>query len=387
MRAVLKSRVTGSSVGWFWLWALVLLVLPDCSLDRRGLGTGSNVSRGSGPHTSTILCDIERDSGRHCATSPDEINAAIRLASGAVALVAGQTSATGLDDSPAALARCGGMPEIVRFQGPFPEGSPACLDCSVIGPSPSPHPTSVAVCVALCEDLFSPDGPNVPPTDAVRTFCENPVHAHLSTNFPSTGCFADACTTEGTMLRPGFVDPRRTPEPVIWQDVTPNANAVGGTLTRTGATSGSWDAGAASTQVIASGDGYVEFTAAGTTTARIAGLSSGAPPDTNANFTDIGFGIDLFSNGEISIFEGGSLISTFGPYAAGEKFRVKVKDNFDGSATISYARLTAPCVDGMPCSEAVFYTSLTTAAYPFRVDASLFTTGATLTDVRLVRIH
>ena len=46
-----------------------------------------------------------------------------------------------------------------------------------------------------------------------------------------------------------------------------------------------------------------------------------------------------------------------------------------------------PCVDGSPCNEVVFHTSETTAAYPIRVDASLFDEGATLTEVRLVRIR
>ena len=148
-----------------------------------------------------------------------------------------------------------------------------------------------------------------------------------------------------------------------------------------------WDAGAASTQVITGGDGYVEFTATETNRARMGGLSSGAPPDTDANFTDIGFGIDLFSNGEISVFESGSLISTFGPYAAGEKFRVKVSDNFDGTATVTYVRITGACVDGMPCTETVFHMSAVKPPYPFRVDSSLFDQGATLTNVRLVRIQ
>ena len=60
-------------------------------------------------------------------------------------------------------------------------------------------------------------------------------------------------------------------------------SAVGGNLTRTAAMTGMWDAGAASTQVIASGDGYVEFIATETNRARMAGLSSGAPPDTDAS--------------------------------------------------------------------------------------------------------
>ena len=139
--------------------------------------------------------------------------------------------------------------------------------------------------------------------------------------------------------------------------------------------------------MISSGDGYVEFTATETDRARVAGLSSGAPPDQDPSYTGISFGIDLFSNGEISIFENGTLVRTFGAYVPGDKFRVKVTDNFDGTARISYARISGPCVDGKPCNETVFFTSLNAGTYPFRVDSSLFTQGATLTDVRLVRIR
>ena len=382
MRKFLKSRVNWSGVGWFWFWGVALLVLPNCTLDRSGLGVASNVNRGPTPRTSTVFCDIERPETRHCA-SPEEIAAAIRLKGAAVALVAGQTSDMGLDDSPAALARCGGGPEVVTFQGPFPQGSPVCLNCSVIGPSPAPHADSNAVCVAQCQDLFSSTGVNVPPSPEAVAFCAT--RAHVSTNFPSTGCFTDACTMGGT-LSETFVDPRRTPEPVTWQNLI-GVSAVGGSLTRTAATSGMWDAGAASSQVIASGDGYVEFIATETNRARMAGLSSGAPPDTDANFSDLGFGLDVFSNGEISIFESGSLIGTFGAYTAGERFRVKVRDNFDGTATITYVRVAAPCFDGSPCGETLIHTSATTGAYPFRVDSSLFDLGATVTEARLVRIQ
>ena len=379
MRTFLKSRVNWSGVGWFWFWGVALLVLPNCTLDRSGIVVPSNVDRGTGPRTSTIFCDIERPEGRHCA-SPAEIDAAIRLTGGAVALVAGQTSSMGLDESPEARARCGGGPEVVTFQGPFPEGSPVCLDCAVI---PASHPNSTAVCVALCQDLFSTTDGNVPPSAEAVAFCAS--RARLSTNFPSTGCFLDACSTAG-IIAPGFADPRRIPEPVTWQNLI-GVSAVGGSLTRTAATSGMWDAAAASTQVIASGDGYVEFIATETNRARMVGLSSGAPPDTDANFTDITFGIDVFSNGEISIFESGSLVSTFGPYTPNERFRVKVRDNLDGMATVSYVRVAEPCVDGSPCAETLIHTSATAGAYPFRVDSSLFDLGATVTGARLVRIQ
>ena len=383
MRAFLKSRVKWSSIGWFWFWAGALLVLPNCILDSTGDPLSSNLQKGPGPHTSVIFCDIELPEARRCALpdDPGDIAGSIRLNEAAMALVAGDTSDRALDDSPDALERCGnGQPELIFFHGPFPEGSPICLNCGVI---PGSHPNSTAVCVALCQDLFHGGASNVPPSQASLTWCAS--NARLSTNYPADGCIDGACSM-GALDLP--FDPRRSPEHVIWQDFT-GAHDGGGTstLTREALTSGMWDAGAASKQTIEGGDGYVEFTATETTLARMGGLSSGAPPDTDVNFANIGWGIDLFSNGEISIFESGELISTFGPYTAGEKFRVKVKDKFNGFAEISYARIIGPCDDGSPCNEAVFYTSETTAAYPIRVDASLFDEGATLTEVRLVFIH
>ena len=378
MRALLKFNVKWSGVGWFWFWSLALLVLPNCSLDSEGNPLNSNLNRGPGPHTSAIFCDIEvAEGGRHCA-SPEEIESEMRMAGAAIALVAGDTRDRALDYSDEARDRCDGDPEVVIFLTPFPEGRSVCLNCTAIGPSPSPHPSPSAACLAFCHDLFG----GAPPSLEAQAFCAG--RTRISTNFPPTGCFTNACINV-TTSNPSFKDPRETPEPVIWQPLN-GASDNGGTLKRTEETSGMWDVGSASTEEIKGGDGYVEFTATETNLARVGGLSGCCLPDDDPGFTGIGYGIDLFSNGEISIFESGELISTFGAYTAGEKFRVKVKDKFNGRAEISYARIIGPCVDGSPCNEAVFYTSETTAEYPIRVDASLFDEGATLTNVRLVRI-
>ena len=74
-----------------------------------------------------VSCDIEQPAGRHCATAAD-LDFGIRLAAAAEALVSGQTSTVGIDDSPAALGRCAGAPEAIEFEGPFPQGTGICLD-------------------------------------------------------------------------------------------------------------------------------------------------------------------------------------------------------------------------------------------------------------------
>lgn len=386
MRTFSRVNLNGSS-GWFWFWAAALLILPNCSLARSAIGApSSNVTRGDPPRTGVIFCDIERPGGRRCPTAADDLTAGIRLASGAVALVAGQTSTFALDDSPDALARCMGQPEIVTFQGPFPEGTNVCLNCSVIGPSPAPHASNNAVCQALCLDLFATGDANVPASPEATAFC-TAARAHVSTNFPTDSCLESACTTMAT-LRPTFSDPRRIPEPVEWSNLD-GVSASGGSLTRTAPFTDAYDAGASSpaSQMITGGDAYLEFTVTETNRARIVGLSSGPPPPGGITYFDVGFGILLTETAGLFVGESGPLVSGFGEYNPLDKFRIKLRDNFDGTATVTYVRITGPCVDGSPCSEELLHESMNLATYPVRVDAMFKELGGTVTEARIVRIR
>ena len=76
------------------------------------------------------------------------------------------------------------------------------------------------------------------------------------------------------LFRPG--------EAVVWMSVV-GGSANGGTLTKTAAT-GWGNAGAISSKVLPSGDGYVEFTVSEVASHRILGLSNG---NTNSNWDDI----------------------------------------------------------------------------------------------------
>ena len=146
-------------------------------------------------------------------------------------------------------------------------------------------------------------------------------------------------------------------QPVVWTAVV-GATASGNSLTKTAA--GGWgNAGAISTQQIASGDGYVEFTASETNTYRMIGLSNG---NTDAFYQDIDFAIWTCASGELRVYEGGTLKGTFGTFATGDKLRVAVV-----GGVVKYSR-----------NGTVFYTSTKTPAYPLLVDAALFTQGATL---------
>jgi hypothetical protein len=407
MRNRLQCVLRTLAVGWLWL--AVLLVLPACD---RVFGLTEiqpgvpNLTQGTPPRTLPIFCDIESmQQAPHCA-SPDEVSGLLSRSHAAVDLVNGQAGGNSALDYSAdarSAAGCGAMPVVVPFDTSFPQGSPVCVKyLDIIGPGLA-YSDPNGVCVAMCEDLNGGSQGNT--SAAVATFCAQ--HARASTNYPlgdptlfGFGGFQGACTAEG-VLQPGFddvtqpaqIDPRRIPEPVGWQNLV-GVTVSGGasnTLTRTSATTGNFDAGGASSQTIAGGDGYVQFTATETDKARLGGLSLGpGGNDATPNFNNINFAIDLFSDGQFYVFESGQIQNggqPFGTYASGDRFRVTLKDNFDGSATVSYSRVVGPCAPGTLCPESVFYTSTLFGGYPVHVDSSFKEQGATLDDVRLVRIH
>jgi RHS repeat-associated protein len=149
------------------------------------------------------------------------------------------------------------------------------------------------------------------------------------------------------------------PQPVTWTNavgVTVNGNS----LTATG---NGWNtAGASSSQSIASGDGYVGFTASETTSYRLIGLSQG---DTNQNYDDIDFAIYLTPGGTLSGYQGSTHLGTLGTYTTGDVLRVAVE-----GGVVKYKK-----------NGSVFYTSSVAPSYPLLVDTSLYNYGSTLTNV------
>lgn len=400
MKKFLKTSAHYLRAGWYW--ALALLILPNCSFEAGGFGSSNNLWRGSVPRDAAIFCDIEKPLvGRRCSTATDRAMG-IRLADAAVALNEGRTAAIGLDDSADALARCSGQPEAVLFEGAFPEGLSVCLNCSEV--IPAWYADANAVCQARCYDMFGATGsdgtiiPENPPAPSVVSFCA--ARAKISTNFPATACFGGACTDDGT-LRPDFIDPRRTSEVVTWTNHI--GTAPGGSpndLVRTAATTGNFDAGAVSTQWFTKGDGYVEFSVPASDKAQRLGLTAipAACPapcaDTDPSGSSLGYSIAVGLDGRVYLFESGAQVpgpdinGSFGTYSVGERFRVMLRDTGTGTATVSYGRVVGSCTPGVPCNVSVFHTSTSTAAtYPLRVDTSLREQGATLSNVRVVRIQ
>lgn len=148
----------------------------------------------------------------------------------------------------------------------------------------------------------------------------------------------------------------------FWTDLVGVA-ADGGALGKT-APEDLWNAGAASISSLAV-DCYAEFTTGENTTAKMAGLSSG---DSGPGQADIDFAIYLKANGTIGVREDGVSRGSFGPYAAGDVFRVAASGGF-----VTYAR-----------NGVVFYTSSQPPGFPLLLDSSLRTPGATVLDARLV---
>lgn len=393
MRHFLGAGIRRFASGWLF-WALVLLVLPNCASFESAPSAPPNLNAGDSPRNSVIMCEIEKFQTpvRRCANAQD-LQMGVPLTMAAEALVSGQLSPVGLDYSPAAQDACGsGFPQAIDFYGPFPNGLPVCLNCGVI---PTPHADARAVCVAKCRDLID-SGVGPFPPDRLA-FCND--NARPATHFPSNGCYDNACV-EGT-LRTDFADPRRIPEPVVWRDPI-GVTAAGSTLTQISPTTTGnvFNAGAVSAQWVHADDAYVEFEAAENNLSHVAGFAQipggcAFPcPDSDPGIADIEFGLSLNNDGRYYVLEAGQVVpgldinGSRGTYVAGERFRVRVKDNFNGTATVSYTRIVGACVPGNPCNESPIFSHATpTASYRLRVAAAFREHNGTLANVSIVRIQ
>jgi hypothetical protein len=388
MRDVLKSSGRRWRAGW--VWPLVLLALPNCAFQTHGLPGDDAFQGGNEPRSSAIMCDIPKVPaiGSSDCASPSEAQSGIPREFAAVALAEGRKNSIALDFSAAAIAMCSG-PKKTEFQGPFPDGTTLCLNCGQ--QIPAKYADANAVCVAKCVDLAKQS--DIEPPGGAQSWCE--ASAKVSTNFDKHTCFANACSNGGTPDM-GFHDPRREQEPVKWTAFGGDATASGNNLSKltgTGMPGSPFDSGAASdkTQTIGHGDAWVEFSAAETGVSHVLGVSHDTGGgDTDPSLADIGFAISLNYDGNVYVLENGANVinGPLGTYAPGDRFRVRIKDNNDGTATISYTRLNGPCTTGTICNETPFATQTQPSPkYPLRIDASFREPGATLSNVTMVRIQ
>jgi hypothetical protein len=390
----LKSNVTWTSLGW--LVPLAFLALPDCGFP--GHPPDPNLDRGTAPHTALVYCDLQDRSVDSRCVGPTEPG--IPLQSAALNLVRNNKNLVALDYRPEAAAEAGlecptESPVVaITFQNVFPDGSPVCLSANQVVGTYGGHPDKI--CEAWCFDQFGEFDEDNEASDEIKAFCSE--KARVSTNAdPLNFLFLAACT-DGGAPRPDFQDPRRRPEPVHWRDRIGVAvsGSGGNTLTRTAADTGGFDAGAASVQLITRGDAYVEFTLAEATTARACGLSPAgevdpetgqAGPDLDPTLAAIGFAVRAVGN-NLMIHENSGPAAGIpaGTYLPGDRIRVAVTDILDGTGRITYSQILGSCTLGPLCTGTPLGGSTVAAPYPFRVDSSFRTPGASLTDVVLVRI-
>ncbi len=169
----------------------------------------------------------------------------------------------------------------------------------------------------------------------------------------------DLITTPPSPPDPNAVD-------VIWSNPV-GVSVSGNNLTKTG--SSGWNAGAVSSLQIVIGDGYVEttVTTGETQTNRIFGLSNINP---DAGRDSIQYGIFLLDGGRLRVRESGVDKFTGGVYNSGDVLRVEVS-----GSDVLYK------INGFT----FFITSgvINAASFPLIADASLFDTGATLSNARI----
>jgi RHS repeat-associated protein len=155
--------------------------------------------------------------------------------------------------------------------------------------------------------------------------------------------------------------PAATVEPVVWTNrVRVYAWEAGNSLYKESG-GGHWNAGAASTRAIVSGDGYVQVTAG--EGGVMVGLSNG---DSDQSSHDIDFGLYDAGAGSLYVSESGTLVGPF-PVAAGDLLRVEVQ-----GGVVRYKR-----------NGGVFHTSSRAPTYPLVVDTSIQYVGTVIHNVMI----
>ncbi|OLC29127.1 MAG: hypothetical protein AUH31_07555 [Armatimonadetes bacterium 13_1_40CM_64_14] len=139
-----------------------------------------------------------------------------------------------------------------------------------------------------------------------------------------------------------------------------NVTASGNSLTKSSGCDGCADAGALSQQQIASGDGYVEFTASETSFLRTIGFKGRS---SGVDTSEIPHAIRLKPDGVAEVREHG-MVRTVTTYVRGDVFRIAIV-----AGGIRYYK-----------NGRLLYISGLAPAYPLLVSASLQNRGATVTN-------
>jgi hypothetical protein len=156
----------------------------------------------------------------------------------------------------------------------------------------------------------------------------------------------------------GVPTPAR-PQAVVWGSLV-NATASGNSLMKSSGCDGCADAGALSQQQIASGDGYLEFTASETSSLRTVGFKSRSP---GADTGEMQHAMRLKSDRVAEVRERG-MVRTVTTYVRGDVFRIAIV-----AGGIRYYK-----------NGRLLYISGLSPAFPLVVSASLQDRGATVTN-------
>lgn len=141
-----------------------------------------------------------------------------------------------------------------------------------------------------------------------------------------------------------------------------NVTASANSLTKSGGCGGCSDAGAASQQTIASGNGFLEFAVSETDTLRFIGFGTGIT-GTNPNGIAVAFRLQA---GRAEVRESGVYRSEVA-VTTGDVLRISV-----GGGSVKYSK-----------NGSVFYTGAAQPAYPLVINTSLFDLGATIRNVTI----
>lgn len=153
------------------------------------------------------------------------------------------------------------------------------------------------------------------------------------------------------------VPPSDYPQKVQWMNAVGVSIDEDGALTKT-VVNGWGNAGACSTLAI-SGDGYAEYLVVELGIKTAFGLSFG---DTNQDYPDIDFAIQVDQYDNLLIYEGGTYIGTFGAVALDDALRVSVTDSI-----VEFWR------NGVR-----LYKSETAPTLPLRIDTAIYTQSGTI---------
>lgn len=148
---------------------------------------------------------------------------------------------------------------------------------------------------------------------------------------------------------------------VIWQNLV-NVTATGNTIEKTGGVDGVFDAGASSTQSLASGDGFVEFEITQLGESRVLGLSNG---DSGPSEDDINFGIFLTGSNVIAVLEDDVSQGSFGSFIIDDILKVSIE-----AGVVKYFK-----------NGVLLFTSLNSVTYPILVDTSIRGIGGIIANV------